>query len=158
MKGILHLIIVIILLVTASFTILTARLLLDDFQTQTQGIEGVNQTHIDRGQQALGTLDVGFVFLAIMGFVAVVIGAFYVRTHPIFAIVQFIILILLGLIAPTISNFYYEIATTPGMVATANQYPLMTETMRLLPITLLFFGVLVIIVLYAKRGGNEQTV
>ena len=109
-------------------------------------------TTITNTKTALGTFDYMYVFILVGLSAAVMVGAFLVRTHPIFFIFSFFMLAILIIVSAVFSDIFGQIIQTSTLVSTANQYPLIVLTMKYLPKVVLGIGTLLAIVLYAKGG------
>ena len=113
--------------------------------------EAFNAT-INNTKTALGTFDYMYMFILIGLTAAVLVGAFLVRTHPVFFIFSFFMLAILIILSGIFSDIFGKMMETSTLVSTANQYPLIVLTMKYLPKVVLGIGALVAIVLYAKGG------
>jgi len=160
MKGtVLDLAFMIVILLAMGVTILIAYEILTDFKDNWANVtdDGPSAKILEKGKAALGFLNHGFVIVLIALGVAIILGAFLIRTHPAFFIISFFALVLLLLVAPQFSNMFNEIASAPELVAAANQFPIMVTLMRNLPLIILLFGAAVMIVIYGKiRKGEEE--
>lgn len=96
-------------------------------------------------------------FLLIAGLMlASIISAAFLRTHPVFFIASIIALILFIIIGAHITNFYLEILGYEPIADYSNQFPIMIKFFQNIPMIILGFSVVVIIVMYAFGGRNEN--
>lgn len=130
--------------------IITSRLILNNFATAVEGRGIVNETMVSRGQTALGGFDVGFLLIIFTVFGAVIISSFQIRTNPAFALVSFLILVVLNLVAAIMTNAFDQFVTASAIVSTGNQYPIMVTIMRALPLVLTVFAAIVMIFMYGR--------
>jgi hypothetical protein len=105
-------------------------------------------------ESSFDVINYGMVFL-IAGFaVAMIVGAFIIRVHPIFAIASILILIFVIVVAAPISNAFMGIATSDTLSGHAEEYSIASHVMGALPLIAAVIGILVIIALFAKPGGS----
>jgi hypothetical protein len=96
-----------------------------------------------------------------LGFIIICIGigavilSFFIPTHPIFLPVSIIMYVMYIILAVGFSNLLWEFLNTPGIVTTANQYPLMVYIVQYLPHIIAFIGFMIMLVMYSKRGIGE---
>lgn len=121
----------------------------DFWQTTEVGQHAFQQADI-----AYETLDYSFLFILIGAFMATVISAFFIETHPIFFIVSLIVLIIFIVITPAMTNAFMGVAASPRFSTEAAELNIATQAMGNLPLILTVFGFILIIVLYAKRQGG----
>ena len=96
-----------------------------------------------------------FVFMIIGSFIAIIISAFWLDTHPVYFIISFILLIFIIGIYAILGNIYGQIETATGLQAAASNYPLMEEFWSNAPTIALLFAIPLIIVLYSKMRGKS---
>ncbi len=77
-----------------------------------------------------------------------------IYTHPVFIVPSIIILFVILMIAPVLTNSYMAFASSPDIVATANQFPMTLYTIDYIPIIVFFAGIIILIALYMKPGGG----
>lgn len=93
-----------------------------------------------------------FMFLFIGSIVAVMVSAFFVRSHPIFFGISTFILVFILIFSALIANTWDELATKPQLAAGASNFTMMAFIMNNLGLVVTLIGVIVLIVLYGKRG------
>lgn len=151
MKGtVLDLFVVMALLLSSFIGILVAYYLLDIFQsrgyvTQTEGVNVIS-----KGILATKLWDYAFLLFTVGLGIATIIGAFLIKTHPIFFFISLISLIFVLIVSPQVSNVAYSFSHTDLMSSTADYYPIMLKIMDNLPLILFGFGLLIMLALYAK--------
>jgi len=100
-------------------------------------------------------MDYGIVFIFFGSLIAAIISAFMIRTHPIFFVISVIMLIIISVTFPVLSNVFMGFATNSQITTYSNQLPLTLNVFANLPIFLVITGILIIIALYSKPGGGE---
>lgn len=146
------------LLLSGSLTIFIVYYVLNAFYAAwPAAIAGPESVYVlTTGIAAFSVFDYMFVFLAVgLGMFSVVSG-FFIDSHPIFF--AFSVLLLLPIVILTsaqITNVFNEIAMSPQIVATANQFPYIVLFMRNLPLFFLVMGILVAIAVHGKPGGGS---
>ncbi len=105
--------------------------------------------------ETLNVLDAGILFLMIGMGAALVIGAALIKTHPAFFLVSIIILGVLVVVSPAMTNAFMGFATSDALTDDATEYSLSTYAISNFPIYVVVVGVLIIIALYAFGGGRE---
>ena len=155
MKGnILDIPIILIVLFVFAIVVLTSFTILDKFGTIAG--DNINQTYITQGENALRGFDAGFLLLVIGFFIGTIISAFFINSHPVFFIISFLGLIIMVTISTVFTNAFIEIASTPGLVDTGNQFPITVAVFQNWPILVTLLGGIILIVLFIKRGGGEN--
>ena len=98
----------------------------------------------------------GWIIVALVGYlIALVISALAIRTHPVFGGLALLVLIAIGVVAVNLANAYYSFATgTPGLSAAAEAFSKSGFVMNNLPYFIIGFGIIFIIVLYAKSRSQ----
>lgn len=100
------------------------------------------------------SLDNMFIILAAGIFIAMVVSAFFIETHPIFFVVSFIVLIIFIMVTPILSNASMKVATSDDLKDEAAELGGSTAVIGDLPIIASVFGGLLLIALYAKYKGG----
>ena len=137
-----------------AFIVLLSHVILDEFETAVAGTD-VNTTYIDQGQAAVGMFDAMFIFVTIFLGIAVMISAFFIRTHPIVFVLSFILLMIFTVISSFFTNTFIEIVDIEPFATAVNSFPAMLNVMQNLPLIMTIIGVMVVIALYAKGGGES---
>ncbi len=101
-------------------------------------------------------LDDGIVVFFFMTVFSAILLAFFVQSHPVFAIIPIIFLIPLTIIADVFSNLWQSIISNSFLATVGNTYFLYVSTlMKYLPITVLVFSVILMIVMYSKPTATS---
>lgn len=101
-----------------------------------------------------GVYDSVYLFLVIGYFVVTVLLAYFLRTMPGFALLSVILMLIFGIIAVTFSNVFFDFANTDGISSVSGDFVMMSWLGQKLPHIIIIFGVIFIIVLYAKSSGD----
>lgn len=96
-----------------------------------------------------------FFLLLVIGFLLVlVIIGFTIRTHPAFAMIMFLIVIIFGIIAVYLANAWHDVATVPALSSIANEFTYLPYLMEKLPHIVIIFSVIFIVILFSKTSGD----
>lgn len=95
-------------------------------------------------------LDGIFIFLLVGFWIAAIIFAFLVDTHPIFLVVSIILIIFILAAAAYIGNAYEEIVSDDDFVNSATNFPMANFIMSHLLQTILVMMISIVIALFAK--------
>jgi len=113
--------------------------------------------HMDNTFGLVKALDGIFVFVVFMLFLAVILSAFYIKTHPAFFIISIVLLLIIITISASFSNafgdFVNSTSTTTG-VPMDTQYPGIYAIFSNLPTILFIFSIILIIVMYGKTQSG----
>lgn len=116
-----------------------------------------NMTYLQKGSDALQGFNSGLIFIAFGSLIAVVLSAFYIKSHPAFFVISLIVFIILMVITPVFTNIADAFATSDQFSDTANNFDLAVLLMRNLPIFAIICTAVVIIILYGKsRGAGSE--
>lgn len=165
MKGtVLDLIIMMVVLVALSITLIFAYLILDEMQNTIEADtylnETINVTFLEQGKAGLQVYDTGYLFLLVVMGLASIIGAFMIRTHPILFMASFLLLAFILYLTPIIVNLWYDISTTPELLAVSNQFPTIATVILNFPTIILVLGIAIMIALYGgfRTGGSKSSI
>lgn len=122
----------------------------EEFWTKTQA----GSTAKESVQRTFTIADYGAAMLLVGAMLAMIISAFFIKTHPVFFVFSFIILIIIVAIMPILSNAFMEFATSDQFSTEAESMTISTRTVGNFPILVVVFGCILLIVLYAKWGGG----
>jgi len=113
------------------------------------------------GQAAMARADVflqGYdyviVFLFIGFYLAALIGAFMIDTHPALFFLSLLFLIVLGVVAAQLSNMWGEIGNVTALETEVSAFPMTDHLLRNLPLISVALGMILLIVLYMKTQGG----
>ena len=147
-KGFIDLIVLLIFGLIISIVALITYNILGGVLTGFQAAGITTTEGIVQSQTAVGVWDAGFIFfILVMGIISIA-SALMIRTHPIFFVLDLIVLVIIGVLAPSFSNAYDAFATT--MPATDAAFPAMGYIMRDASIFFLVIGCITAIVMYSK--------
>lgn len=124
---------------------------------------GINDTIAPNLTQSIqtkgfGTLDNMIPFLVVGANVMMLVFSFMVRTHPIFAIVVILFLLIMLVITAGFVNAYQSFASNVNIQDASNSMPFTKLVMDNLMLIQLLFGALDIIILFSSLsgGGGDQ--
>lgn len=119
-------------------------------------IFSTNQSHTvrDKTSAMFGTLDAGMGLLIVGLILFTVVSAFFIRTHPIFFIINLILLTIVIAMSPIVSNTFMGLYTNEATTESAQKFDVMTLVIGNLPIIFGAMLVFVIIALHSKGSGN----
>lgn len=86
--------------------------------------------------------------------IALMILAWALSSHPVFAMISFVMLIIITSVGIHLANAYYSFSSDSNMSAYASQFTFIPLVMGRLPIFILMAGVVFFIVLYSKPSGG----
>jgi hypothetical protein len=147
-KGMIDNIVAGIFLLIFSMIVIVAWFISDAINTAFIGA-GISTVGTQGAVTAIGIWDLGFVVLFIFMGIVDIIGAFMVRSHPVFFIIAIIFTLVLGVIAPQLSNTYDSFVTAMG-ASVDNAFPSMGFIMRNLSFFLIVISVITSVVMYSK--------
>jgi len=105
---------------------------------------------LDEGGKAINNfLNAVPIIILAMG-VGAIILAFLIPSHPAFAPISFILLVLYMTISMTFSNVLYRFLSSESIVSVANQYPLLATIATNLHWIIGTIGFILIVVMYSK--------
>lgn len=143
-----------IMIFVLGLSILLIYYAISTINTGWQGIPGVSgqpktimQNFNDR---FVNVWDSWFLLLAIGFFITILILAFALRSHPVFAMLAILVIIIMGVIAVHFANAYTNVAGSAGLVDISSQFVFMTFIQQNLPFIVLILGAIFVIVLFAK--------
>lgn len=148
----------IIILFSLSIVIVTAFIMLDSFNTAWQASDNIplvsKQIVAFQAEKFGPVWDANMAVWAIGYIIAIVITAFALRSHPVFAMLAVVVLIVLGLVAVQLSNAYFSFASTSEIAPFSSVFTKTTFINNNLPIFVAGLGLIFIIVLYAKTRNQ----
>lgn len=158
MRGIVlaNFIIIIVAFVVMGVGLLTAMTVINTLSADESFNETVDMTYIDQAEGALGVFNYGSAIIIVGLILSTAIAAFFIRTHPIFAVGSIIVMIFVIMIAAVLANVYGEYSESDYMSEAAEDFGIMTYIFQNFPLFFLVGCVLVMIMLYAKPGGGQS--
>ena len=91
-----------------------------------------------------------FLGIVVLGIIAMIVGAFYVRTHPVVFFVLVFLMIFVVIAFSQFSNVYQAVAATPELTTIANNFDGMSYIIQYLPFFMIIITLIVGIILYSK--------
>lgn len=85
----------------------------------------------------------------------VVMSAMLVKTHPIFFVMSIIVLAIVGVITPQMSNAFSQFRSQEAINTTSSDFPIVNYTMNNLPLIICIVGIVIIIFLYGKPNDKN---
>lgn len=106
---------------------------------------------------AITNLDYVTVMLVVGLLMATMIGAYFIDTHPVFFVASFLLLILLLIMMPILSNVFGDFTDNPRMAIAAASFDITTSFFEELPKYFMVMAALVLITMFAKHrtAGGE---
>jgi len=132
---------------------------LDTFNTQWQASPNIPQVSKDivgvQADRFVGVWD-GWFVIAVLGYaIALIILAFSIKSHPVFAMLGLIIMVIFGIIAVKLSNAFDSFGSSSGIASSADKFVFTTFVINNLPFIVILFGILFIVILYAKTKNTQ---
>ena len=150
----------IVMLFAISVAFIAIYYLIGQINTSVQNDPGfgtVGQTMMsDSTSRFVGIYDSLFVLLVVGFIVVLVITGFALRSHPIFAMITILVLIIFAVIAVHLANTYYDVANDSALLSSATEFSKMTWLMTKLPHIAIVAGIIFIIILYAKSRSSNS--
>jgi len=112
---------------------------------------------VHTSEQAFGTLDYIFLFVYFALCATPIFFAVLVRNHPIFFVVNLIVIVVFFLILPALSNVMYEFWSMDEFAVYAYggggtfTFPIMTRIFQYLPLITISISVILMIAMFSKR-------
>ncbi len=113
------------------------------------------QTIKGNTQGFFNSLDFVFVLLYFAYHLGILVLAFFLRTHPIIYVAGFLLIVIIALISPVLSNTYETFIGNEDIATTANGFTAMNWIMANLPMLEVILGFVTIIILagMARQEG-----
>jgi len=115
-----------------------------------------NNSYTVSAQTGIDAIALMIPLMIIGTFVGIIILNFFVSSHPAFAVVSILLLLILTVISAGISNVLEAFTTSPVISATSARYPIVAQVTGILPLIVFVFGSLAIIVLYGKKRQEGE--
>jgi|7_EtaG_2_1085326.scaffolds.fasta_scaffold00845_21 hypothetical protein len=106
----------------------------------------------------LAAWDYLFIFIFIGLVISTIVLGFRIQTHPVFFFISLILLIVVTILAGSLSNVYeqFTTGTNSEIATTAATYTAMNFLFAHLPLFLCFIGVVIMVIFYAKDRFMED--
>ena len=149
------LLVVVITVFIVSVLLLFSSYLLDEISKN----EIIQESHtaykqINKTRDILFMWDDWMPYLIIGLVMAVVIGAYFIETHPVFFVVSLGMLVLFILMSDVFMFMYDEFANSDMFSGVVNNFLNLDVIWNNMAFIILIAGAIILIVLYAKRGGG----
>jgi len=115
------------------------------------GHAGFNTNKIEQLKGTFAFFDYMVVFLYFALMLAAVISAYFIKSHPLYAIAGFLYLIISVLLTPSIANMLLAFVQATGMSSAVAAFPFTIVLFENLPVISLIFGVILVFASYGKR-------
>lgn len=147
------LIIMIVVAFAAAITLLVAVTIFNSIPAGTL----ITGEWLSIGKASMEAFDMMFIFIAIGIGAAGIIGSYLLDLHPIFYIFSLMVMVIIMVIVPMLSNSFAGIALSDQMASATNDMDLTYLVMTNMPIIVAVIGLAMIIALYAKiKSGGPQ--
>ncbi|MCX6775877.1 MAG: hypothetical protein NT130_03465 [Candidatus Micrarchaeota archaeon] len=134
-------------------------LVLDQFATNplvTSTFTSEQLQPIAYAQTALMYLDYLIVFVVALYFVAALVTAYYVKTHPVFYVAMLITQIIIIAISAFISNLWASIASNPVLLPITNSFVFLPLVLGYLPIITLILSSAIAVISYGNPSNPYE--
>jgi hypothetical protein len=144
-----------VLLFVLGITVLFSSVFLTAFQTHEQFEGTIAQETIKQTKLTMNSFNswYPFIFIGLIG--AVVIGAYFVRTHPVFFVVSLGLLIVVIILSGIFTEMFDEFASHDAFADEIDDYSTIVSTFNNFPVLTLIAGIVIMISLYAKFGRGS---
>ena len=99
--------------------------------------------------------DAGFIMFFVFVWIAILVSAWFIDTHPIFFIVSIIVFVFTIIVALALTETYTEFLLDADFVGFNTTFPMINFILNNLALFTLFIGFSVIVVLYGKAKVNN---
>jgi len=144
-----------------SISFLFGKLILDEFTDQLGGendtlLSNKSKEFINYNNDAyIPVFESIFVFVMAGLFIATLISAFFIRSHPVFFIIAIVLMGLFIFVNTIIGEVYDTVSKTSGVASTADSFNVLNFVMDQFPFFMIIFGIIVAIVLYSKISSED---
>lgn len=115
-----------------------------------------SQEFITRGDNTyVPVFTANFIFIWVGLFIATIISAFFIRSHPAFFVIAIIILGIYTWLNAVFSDVFTQLSSVSNVATTADQFSVVTFVMENFPFFMIIFGIIVAIVLYSKLSVED---
>lgn len=120
-------VVVIVLLIAFALIVITGNWIFDQVNTGIQTDEDISQQSKDVSGSFMSKyanlFDNLFIFIMVMLFLGIVVGAFFMDEHPIFFVVSLIIFIIALVGIMSLANAYDDVVSSSDLSTSANNFP-----------------------------------
>jgi hypothetical protein len=100
--------------------------------------------------RTLAVLDYAYIFLFLGLILSTIILGFQIRTHPVFFFLSFLALIVVTIVSAQFSNIFSTFTESPEIASITSNYIIISYIMGNLPMFIVFAGIAIMVVFYAK--------
>lgn len=140
-----------------ALTVLFSHLILTTIIDNTTD-DQIDQETLNKAKTAIEIYDFGILLIAAGLFLAAIVFAFLIPTHPLFVFPALIFAAIAIWFSAEIANIFQLVVNVGAMTGTANSFPNMVELFKRYPYIIAFFTMLLIVALYAKIEGFSRRV
>lgn len=148
---------IVVIITAVGISVIFAHLVLDEFDkgfNYENRTETFNQT-IDRTEKTLESYDYLLVFVLGGLMISTIMLAFFIPSHPALFAISFIMLAVILTIGGIYSNVFVKVVNASALQSSTNQFPVLYQTMKNLPLIILGFSAVLAIVMYSS-GGQKR--
>jgi glucan phosphoethanolaminetransferase (alkaline phosphatase superfamily) len=138
-----------VLIIAAVLSVYTFNKVTDALKEQ--GVSGEALEVTEKMNSSMDFLDYFFLMVFIGMFIAMIILAFMIRTHPALFIPYILLMVITIVVSVAISNAYYAFSLEETLASTISaKFPIADYLMRNLPLEIGIFGIVLLIIMYSK--------
>lgn len=119
----------------------------------------INNTVSNKAQDnvisAMENYDYMFLFLMVIAFLGVIIGAVYIQSHPIFFVISVFFLIFVTMMAAVLSNVFETFTQNANIAQEASTFDIIIHLMGQLPMYVWIMGLIGLVIMVAKLAYRE---
>ena len=143
-----------VLIIAAVLSVYTFNKVTDALKEQ--GLTGEALEVTEKMNSSMDFLDYFFLMVFIGMFIAMIILAFMIRTHPALFIPYILLMIITIVVSVAISNAYYAFSLEETLASTISaKFPIADYLMRNLPLEIGIFGIVLLIIMYSKTQDGS---
>ena len=116
----------------------------DDFTNETKELMQENTSRFPQYMDPL------VVFLGVMLWITVIIAALLIDTHPAFAVITFVLMIITLIVSAMLANNFYEVLSEPELVGLQSDFPISMWVIENIVQMILVMSITTGIILYGK--------
>jgi positive regulator of sigma E activity len=145
----------IIYLIVFSLCAIIGLLILQNFNNAyDKGTEA--QSTLDDVVLVFDSLDAAGIFIIAGLFLTLIVLAFFTNTHPVFLIINIVMLVLSFLVVPQLSNVMTDIMESESLSSTASNFTILAAIRDIYPTIGVVAAMIFFIALYVKYRGGAQ--
>lgn len=150
-----------VLIILFSFALLTilGYYLFNQFNTTFANTEGVSNFSLEimneNKDRYVSIFDGIMLFIFVGLLIASIVSAIFIKSHPIFFVINVFLLIIVSIIAIILKSVFTGFATSSEMINTTSEFTIIPFIMNNLTLILVIAGFLIIIALLGKRALQD---